>query len=327
MRVRTTIALTIAASLVLFAGACSDNDALDELQRADGAAGTETAATNPDFDLIDPSELIGEDATSISLPEPGTIPPPDTQALRPLTADELDIEIDDTGRPYDIERGWYDRGELVTEAFGSMSVPGGELRIIDGIAADVDLGFFADEATAVQLGTDIDSVEITLHQLAITIDDQTTVTQIVAVRLDVPGAAPVERWEPYEFAYGTDGGSGGVTSAAVIEASIESGDDELDDEDAFETAPRLDNVLGGDLPDLFVYSNGFGDGSFPMSRGLDRSGALVSIVLPTLTYPWRLMITDGEPPADVTRRENEYLECLRGTRPLTVDGTCLSDAG
>ena len=324
MRARPTIALTTATAIILLVGACTDgdgDDAADELVRLDAAAGTADL-----IDLIDPSELIDEDAVRVTVPGPGTIPPPDTRAARPLTADELDVELDENGRPYDIERSWYDRGELVTEAFGSLSVPGGELRIIDGIAAEVDLAFFADEATAVPLGSDIDTVEITLHQLATTIDADTTVTQIGAVRLDVPAAESVDRWEPYEFAYGTDGGTGGVTSQAVIDAATLRGDDDTpDDFGEFDPAPRLDNVLGQDLPDVFVYSNGFGDGAFPMSRGLDRNGDLVSIVLPTLTYPWRLMIADGEPPGDVTTRENEYLECLRGTRPVTVDGICLHD--
>lgn len=67
-------------------------------------------------------------------------------------------------------------------------------------------------------------------------------------------------------------------------------------------------------------------GGFPMSNGFDADGRLVEIVLPTLTYPWRLMVPDGTPPADVTKREDELLECLNGDRPVTVAGRCLGDA-
>ena len=76
--------------------------------------------------------------------------------------------------------------------------------------------------------------------------------------------------------------------------------------------------------DAILFSNGFGDGGFPMSRGYDADGELAAVAIWHLLGPWRLGVPEGEPPPDVTAREQEMRECLAGTREVTDWGHCVS---
>ena len=62
-----------------------------------------------------------------------------------------------------------------------------------------------------------------------------------------------------------------------------------------------------------------------MARGVDASGQVVSLYIFDVRYPWRLAIPDGTPPPDVTLREQEYIECLDGTRDVLPNGECPTD--
>jgi hypothetical protein len=61
--------------------------------------------------------------------------------------------------------------------------------------------------------------------------------------------------------------------------------------------------------DTLVFSNGFGDGGFPLSRGLDSEGELVAIVITSQMLPWRLTVPDGVPPPEVTAEEDRIATC------------------
>lgn len=261
-----------------------------------------------------------------------TIPPPETRPLDDLpTAKELDIELDETGRPYDVQLAWYDGTQPASEPLGAFHVAGGELHIMDGNALEVDpVGLFDGEAT--QVVFDVDRLDLFLLLAAIPpTPDQPSRSGTVGVRLDVPDADPVAEWQPFVFAYGTDGGVGGLTSGAITSGAADQPSYTESGEFFAEWDYQEDYYLGShaapDGNDVFIFANGFGDGAYPMSRGFDADGRLVSLVLPSLTFPWRLMVPDGEPPSEVTAREREYLECMSGQRAVTVDGTCLSDNG
>lgn len=256
----------------------------------------------------------------------GAAAPPETLPLDdPPSAEELDVAFDADARPYDVAAGWWDGAEATEQSLGRLAAPDGELRVIDGISLGLDPRFEADGATDVSFGERVGEVELTLIRSHDVSAPASELGATVGVRLDVPGADPVERWTPFEYAYGTDGGLGGITTPVILDgaavvAELEDGDSFLgewwagSDPDYYLGAHATDDGT----PDVFVYFNGFGDGAFPLSRGLSAGGDVVAVVLPTLTYPWRLMVPDGVPPDDVTRAEDELAECLTGKRTVIV---------
>ena len=70
--------------------------------------------------------------------------------------------------------------------------------------------------------------------------------------------------------------------------------------------------------DTLVFANGFGDGGFPAIAGYDAAGRRAQVVLWTIVAPWRLAFPEGEPPSQVTKRENDLAACLAGDR--LIDG-------
>lgn len=57
----------------------------------------------------------------------------------------------------------------------------------------------------------------------------------------------------------------------------------------------------------------------------DGEEALAAVAIWHLVGPWRQAIPEGTPPADVTTREQQLIECLAGTRAITNSGWCVSD--
>jgi hypothetical protein len=138
-------------------------------------------------------------------------------------------------------------------------------------------------------------------------------------------------WSDWEFGYGTDGGLGGLVTRSVLDRAEE--DDwnyenspiNFELEDRFGEGTSLWDLDGEPGDDLLIFENGFGDGAFPMARGLDADRNTVSLVLWDNRYPWRLAIPDGTPPPTVTDREREFQECRDGERTIGPDGSCPSD--
>lgn len=250
--------------------------------------------------------------TSVVAPPPtGTRPGHD-----PVGPGDLGIGVDAAGRPFDVPGAAALGAEVVHEQVGTMVVEDGELRIMDGSALQVDPVFFADEAVSVRL--DGEAVEVTV--LSVARRDGSPGT--VGVRLDVAGDRDVVRWRPFEPAYGTDGGVGGITTPAILDGAGASGPHGFVPDDIYRDRYYLGAHARPPDPDVFIFGNGVGDGGFPLSVGVDDHGDPVAVLLPSMNHPWRLVVPDGQPPPDVTRREDELLACLTGERPLNRDGAC-----
>lgn len=241
----------------------------------------------------------------------------------PAEPESLSIGLDPSGWPYDVSTtwGWEDR-ELDVVDGGQMMIPGGEVMVIDGIAVEVDVQEFATEGTLVELAGEVATITI-ITETAV---DNPSDLRVLAVRLDIPGTTVAE-WGPFEHGYGTDGGLGAIVAWSVVESPQMkegpygeyltgfTGERNWQIED-LDTSPGLDSIL---------FRNGYGDGGFPLVRGLDEAGRNVSLMVWQPRHPWRLMIDDGAPPPDVERRERELDECLRGVRGIDSYGECTHD--
>lgn len=252
--------------------------------------------------------------------------PPAETVRRTFTAAELDIGVDEHGRPYDAAYSRYWATGVDREALTTLVIPDGELRVMDGSAIQVDPAFFADEATPVEF----DTAELEASIVWEVFEDRAA-RSVFGVIVSVPDTA-VDRWEPFEYAYGTDGGVGGITAQSVIDAAAEDsdrGDYFISEADIdFEAQVNVHDLDGVPGDDAVIFANGYGDGGFPMSRGLDDDGRFVSVAIVDTRYPWRLAIPEGTPPADITTREDELAECLAGDRDVEVVGDdfwCTSD--
>ncbi len=236
---------------------------------------------------------------------------PPSSILRPFTAAELNVQLDPNGRPYDAAVV----GEVETETrpLDLFHFARGQVRVMDGNAYQVDPSAFGSEL--VDFGQHEDLQVSVVWERAI----DTGGENVLGVRLDVPGTEVAE-WSRFRHAYGTDGGVGAVTSTAVVRRA----EQHLTDDEQWVPDPdygvdiEVFNLDGLDGPDSIVFSNGFGDGAFPMSEGLDPDGDLVSLMIWDPRYPWRLAVDDGTPPPDVTDREDEIIECIAGRRPVLV---------
>lgn len=57
--------------------------------------------------------------------------------------------------------------------------------------------------------------------------------------------------------------------------------------------------------------------------GYAADGTVASALMFDTHFPWRLAIFDGTPPASVTEREDEFLECMAGVRPISGNAFCM----
>lgn len=228
-------------------------------------------------------------------PPIATQPPAET-VRRIFTPAELDI--DERGRPYDVADAQHWATGVDREALTTRVIPDGELRVMDGSAIQVDPAFFADEATTVEF----DNSELEASIVWEVFED-TDARSVLAVLVSVPDAE-VDRWEPFEYAYGTDGGVGGVTAQSVIDAAAADSHRDtyfIPEADIdFEAQVSVHDVDGVPGDDAVIFANGYGDGGFPMSRGLDDDGRLVSVAIVDTRYP--ASITRSGAPQHVDRR-------------------------
>ena len=144
----------------------------------------------------------------------------------------------------------------------------------------------------------------------------------MAIRLEVPDRE-VERWEPLQYAFGTDGGLGGFTTTDNLGRTPDAPPGNRF-EIKFDSALNLLDLDGRDGDETFVWGTG-GDGGFPMTVGRDSEGRAAALLFWNYDQPWRVVIGDGIPPADITQREEELFECMNGTRGSTADGYCEAD--
>jgi hypothetical protein len=252
--------------------------------------------------------------------------------LRRTTADELGIRLDPTGRPYDAELPRGREGVTIEfEAVGELHVPDGHLRVMDGNGLEVDPWFFRDGAAAVEFGEPNEVLDLGIiwevwpERSPGPDAPEGTPRGVLGVRLDLPGTE-VARWGPFELAYGTDGGVGGITSQSTIDTAEDGWDQEthaIGYETGFTFVLNDWDGIPGD--ESFIFANGTGDGGFPMAQGYDADDRLVSLIVWDTRQPWRLAVTDGTPPPDVTRREEQLLGCMEGTHPIDNHGFCVED--
>lgn len=233
----------------------------------------------------------------------------------------LQVATDPTGRPYDVAPA--QSATIRRDQFATVHTSDGTIVVMDGNALEVDMVYFLEGSPVVDFGgaTDLD-VEVIWEVFPDRED-------VLGVRLDRPGTA-VHHWGSWEYGYLTDGGVGGFTTGAVIAEARRRGDASMSEDLAALTAdaypaPIVADLDGVDGLDTMYFSNGYGDGAYPIARGLDPSGAVVSLFIFDFRYPWRLTIPDGIPPPNVTAREQEYIECRDGIRAVLPDGTCPAD--
>lgn len=257
----------------------------------------------------------------------------DWRAFEPWNATRtipLDISLDPEGRPYDTTL--FDGTTVRREVVGELAVPNGELVVMDGNAIQVDPSFFRDGGSVPVVAAPTRIVD-DLHFLDVAIvwevwdqldPDGKPFESVLGVRLGA-STARVATWDPFEDAYGTDGGTGGVMATSVFDIAEQLGDRMLIEEPNFDAQYEFFDLDGVPGDDTFTFSNGFGDGGFPMSRGRDAAGEVVAIMIWRAQVPWRLAVPEGIPPADVALREENLIECLNGQRQIDVQGNCEFD--
>jgi hypothetical protein len=141
-------------------------------------------------------------------------------------------------------------------------------------------------------------------------------TQIVGVVI-VERDRPVVRWRIQDVgAYLTDGGVGGITTHewATAAKPLENQVSRLYESEFVDNGRQhfTADVDGHEGVDTIGFANGWGDGIFPAIAGYDAAGRRLEIVLWTKVVPWRVAFPEGEPPAEVTKTENELADCLSG---------------
>lgn len=236
----------------------------------------------------------------------------------------LDVTLDPAGRPYDVAVD--DAVELEHRLIGRLVVPDGELRVADGISIGVSInGMQAEEFQHVDFPVTDDELLVTGLDVTMLLLAVGESTEPLAVRAEIPGRS-VERWGNLEFAYGTDGGLGGLVTQRLVDVAHQHAWDmdtqpitfEDDDYSDYFFAD-MDRIPGDDY---LTFANGFGDGAFPMAKGYDEAGDVVALVVWDIRYPWRLAVPDGTPPADVTAREQEIQRCIDDPSLVELDGSC-----
>lgn len=245
----------------------------------------------------------------------------DPAAVITGVAPPLRVSTDAEGRPYDVVVRDGDGHEI--DWLTHFVVPEGELRVADGIALGTSSGrLSAGEVVEVDFpAAGGERVELDVF----TIRETGTFSSLLGVRFETSGAT-VNRWADWEYAYGTDGGLGGVTTQHLIDVAHANDWDEVSQPfsfgDDWEPEYWLEDLDGISGDDFFVFANGFGDGAFPMARGFDRDGALVALVVWDNRYPWRLAVSDGRPPDTVRLREEEFIRCMEEPVLVELDGSC-----
>lgn len=243
---------------------------------------------------------------------------------QPTLVVPLDVTLDPTGHPYDVAID--DTVQLRSERIGHFVVPEGKLRVADGISIGVSINeTWAEEFQHVDFP--VTDTEHNVTELdVIMLFEVRSYTAPLGVRAEIPGRS-VQRWGDWEFAYGTDGGLGGLVTQSLIDVAREQEWDMDTQPVTFDDDPAVSDYFFADMDgvtgdDYLTFSNGFGDGGFPMAKGYDEAGDIVALIVWDNRYPWRLAVPDGTPPATVTAREAEFRRCIDDPTLVELDGSC-----
>ena len=246
----------------------------------------------------------------------------DTEATATPTTPESfvwDVSLDPSGRPYDV---FVHPGvEIDRRPLTVLHAPSRRVQLMGGeylATAGLDE---TNRGTPVTLG-ERPGRRYPVHAIWQTYDRQDNTVGAVIVERDTP----VVRWTTlHEVGYVTDGGTGGITTREWAALPKESGNP-IEALYWAELVQKRKLFFLGDADghpgtDTIAFSNGWGDGSFPAIAGYDASGARAALVLWSAAVPWRLAFAQGTPPAEVTTRENEFAECVKGLL-LVAGGPC-----
>lgn len=247
--------------------------------------------------------------------------------MRPTSAADLGIVLDPSGRPFD--NYWGPQGTTVETRFLTrMQIDGGRVELIAGEELYAPAPITLRDTLSVNF-RDADRLELyVVWQRRPSADEGSSRIEesILGVRLSVPGST-VARWDSFRDAYETTEGLGGITSRAVLERSELNLDPQLpliDTELAEHRNFVLDDADGEPGNDVFLFDNGTDgvDGEYPITRGFDEDDRMVAIMLWDERFPWRLAVSAGEPPPDITEREEELADCIAGRRLIDKWGRC-----
>lgn len=302
-------------------------------------------------DASDGDDQVAVDDGSSSTSSDLTTRTTGVPTMQPTSAEELGIPLDSAGRPYDNDWGPLGDG-AETRTVATFEIPDGVVEVIDAdtlyLPGPIDIrdtetvrfrtttelelsvvwqrrGLAEDESPTTDDRTD----PVRWYELSATggevpegADDGAEA--VLGVLLADPEAT-IARWGPFEAAYDSRGGVGAFTSRSVINWA---GRNLTADQAMVETPLtaglplRLVEVDDVEGPDVFVFDNGAGGGPAVLSEGFDENDQLVAMMLWDPRYPWRLAVADGEPPADVTEREDELIDCIEGRRLVDRWGRC-----
>jgi hypothetical protein len=236
-------------------------------------------------------------------------PAPAQTVTQPTTAAELNVPLDPDGQPYDAPTYG---ATASTRPYATLHIADGRLRVLDGNTLEIFPD--AEEAVGVTFpGQDELRVDIVWEKYPQHGSD------VLGVLVHPPHSPAVAHWGRYRDAYGTDGGVGGITSAAVVARATSLGihrwpEPKVD----YDQRISLLDLDGRPGNDSMIFANGSGDGGYPMSEGRDADGRLVALLIWDPRYPWRLAVPEGTPPSDVVEREHQIADCIAGRRPVQV---------
>ncbi len=239
------------------------------------------------------------------------------------------IGVDADGRPYDTSFGDFTRFERAQVA--TLDVEDGPVGVSPGESLP-SLGTDDSDLVTIDLERD-DVADVGVDVVWGVVPTSPTEQRVpAAIVLVADRTATVAAWDPFEFGYGTDGGIGGLSTADYRQRNGELSFDEqsagpvaADDFLLIENGIEVldDDGDGGD--DVVVFTNGFGDGGWPMAFGRDADERIVAVAIWHLQGNWHDAFPDGTPPRDIVEREAELAECLAGEREILEWGLCVSD--
>lgn len=264
--------------------------------------------------------------------------------MRPTPAEDLGIAVDRAGRPYD--NYWGPQGATADIRFArTLTIDQGRLEIVDGESVVAGGPVLVRDTKSVDFrGTDELDLSIIWKKESVGTEasaepeaagsaddeaedrDPVQVESILGVIVQRPDTT-VARWGEFQRAYQTNEGLGAVTSRASLDWSVANLDAETPLGELVDTrgAPfAFLDVNDDDLDDLFLFDNGTDGeaGTYFLSRGLDEDDVMVAVTIWHGDYPWRLAVPIGEPPPDVTDREEQLIDCIEGRRLIDKWGRC-----